>query len=295
MTEYGDFEEARKKINQQLTKANISLQQLRSEVVNLRDTIRQAIAALPSVTTDLHPGDNFAEVESLLMADPEEGALIDLIGARRELASLRQQAEPLMSTPTSVDQVAAEVEEREARTALGDWWKIAGQRLEAIVEELRDMFPNLPSVASTDPEIAFKTASARVGAELQRCQTLVTHDDILAAQLIEFDQAINNNRARITLVDEQLGQVTSEAERLSRALAGIVPHILTEDCPVCSRDYREVSSEPLVAHVSSQIARLTEQADRLQNLGKARSEAMSDLTKAERDRDAAAPPCANMT
>ena len=64
-----------------------------------------------------------------------------------------------------------------------------------------------------------------------------------------------------------------------------MPHIHTEECPVCGRDYGEVSTEPLVSRVSSQVARLTEQADRLKSLGSARLEATNDLAKTERDRN----------
>jgi exonuclease SbcC len=286
---YGDAEKACREINQQLTASDQQLQQLRGEVITLRNVIRQAIAALPSATVDLHPAvEDLAAVESFLVTDAEEGELIALAGSRRTLASLRQQAASLASTPTAVDQAAAEAEEREARTALDDWWKTAGHRLEALVEELRGTFPDLPSVASTDPELAFKTAAARVDTEFQRCEGLVAQDDVFAAQLVTLDQAIDRGRARIALIDEQLGQVMGEAEGLSRALAALVPHIHTEECPVCGRDYREVSTEPLLSHVSSQVARLTEQADRLQNLGKARLEVTSDLAKTERTRDDAA-------
>jgi hypothetical protein len=82
-----------------------------------------------------------------------------------------------------------------------------------------------------------------------------------------LNQAVEQSRARVALADEQLASITGEAEGLSRALASIIPHIHGDDCPVCGRNYHEVSGNPLVQHVSTQVARLTEQADRLQALG----------------------------
>ena len=159
--------------------------------------------------------------------------------------------------------------------------------IEALIGELRGTFPDLPSVASTDPNTAFRTASTRIEAELQRCSRAIADDDAIIAQIEKLNQDVEQSRARVALADEQLVSITGEAEGLSSALASIIPHIHGDDCPVCGRDYREVSSDPLVQHVSTQVARLTEQADRLQGLGRSRASAVSEQSKAERDRDTA--------
>ena len=149
---------------------------------------------------------------------------------------------------------------------------------------MRATFPDLPSVASTDPQTAQRTALSRVEADLERCTRAIAQDDALAVQIEALDQAVAKGRARIAIVEEQLGEIAGDTEALSRALVAMLPHVHGDHCPVCGRDYREVSNDPLVQRVSSQVARLTEQADRLQSLGGTRLQATNDLTKSERDR-----------
>jgi DNA repair protein SbcC/Rad50 len=112
-------------------------------------------------------------------------------------------------------------------------------------------------------------------------------DDVLVTQVEQLNQVVDQSRARVSLADEQLASITREAEGLSRALAGIIPHITGEECPICGRDYSEVSVEPLAQHVSAQVARLAEQTARLQALGRSRASAVSEQMNAERERDAA--------
>jgi hypothetical protein len=157
--------------------------------------------------------------------------------------------------------------EQAAHAAADTWRSTTGRPIEALIGELRGTFPDLPSIASTDPNTAFRTAATRIDAELQRCSRAIADDDALVAQVERLNQAVEQSRARVALADEQLASITGEAEGLSRALASIIPHIHGDDCPVCGRNYHEVSGNPLVQHVSTQVARLTEQADRLQALG----------------------------
>src|SRR5262249_37339272 len=76
-----------------------------------------------------------------------------------------------------------------------------------------------------------------------------------------------------------------DAAGLSQALAALVPHIHGEECPVCGRDYREVSKEPLLVRLALQVSRLTEQSGRLQALAKARTEVVGLLAQVERERN----------
>jgi exonuclease SbcC len=187
-----------------------------------------------------------------------------------------------------VDQASAEAEQTASAEALRIWWADAGNVLEAAIDRLRVAFPDLPSVASTDPQTAQQTALLRVEADLERCTRAIAQDDALAVQIEALDQAVAQGKARIAIVDEQLGEITGDTEALGRALVAILPHVHSEYCPVCGRDYREVSDDTLVQRVSSQVARLAEQADRMQGLGRTRVQANNDINKSERDRDEAA-------
>ena len=95
-------------------------------------------------------------------------------------------------------------------------------------------------------------------------------------------------RSRATVLDNQIAGHAAAAGTLAQALAGVLPHIHSEDCPVCGRDFEETSGGSLQAHVSNQIAALTESAGRLQALTRERANAAKTLADAERERAAIA-------
>jgi len=284
---YADAETKIQVIEGRLTDNRNKLTQVSNEAMQRRVAIHAALANLSPLPDPALGIDVPQDVEIILRRDDDDQKLIALNGYRRDLASFRQRALPLSATPEAHDEAAALVDEQTARAAADTWRSTIGRPIEALISDLRGTFPDLPSVASTDPNTAFRTAATRIDVELQRCSRVIAEDDALIAQVDKLNQAVEQSRARVALADEQLASITGEAEGLSRALASIIPHIHSDDCPVCGRNYHEVSENPLVQHVSTQVARLTEQADRLQGLGRTRTSAVAEQSKAERDRDAA--------
>jgi len=285
--EYADAEAARAVVEKRIKESQELLARLSDEAATLRVSIRARLAALaPEATLDPRT-ETLAALESVFSQDADEPQLVALTGRRRDLASLRQRSSKLIAHESSLGKDSAETEEATSREALRSWRENAGNVLETLVDKLRATFPDLPSVASTDPATALRTALSRVEADLDRCTKSIAADDALASQIEAFEQAAAQSKARIALVDEQLSQIAGDAASLSRALAALLPHVHGDLCPVCGRDYHEVSNDPLVQHVSSHVARLTEQADRLQSLGLTRVQAINDLAKTEREREAA--------
>lgn len=284
---YADAETKIRAADTSITDSSNKLADVSKDAMQQRVAIRAALVNLSPLPDPALGSDLPEDVESILRRDDDDKQLIALSGYRRDIASFRQRDVPLSATPEAHDEAAALAEEQAARAAADTWRSTTGGPIEALIGELRATFPDLPSIASTDPNTAFQTASTRIDGELQRCSRAIADDDALVAQVEKLNQAVEQSRARVALADEQLASITGEAEGLSRALASIIPHIHGDDCPVCGRDYREASKDPLVQHVSTQVARLTEQAGRLQGLGQTRASAVSEQSKAERDRDAA--------
>ena len=279
---YLDAESKIQAIQARVIDSTKKLAQLLNDAKEKRASIRAALANLSPLSDSPLRTDLPAEIEAILAGGDDERRLITLNGYRRDLASIRQRALPLSATLEAHDEAAAVADEQAARVVADTWRSTTGKAIEVLIGELRGTFPDLPSVASTDPNTAFGTATTRIEAELQRCSRALADDDVIIAQLEKLNQDVEQGRARVALADEQLVAITGEGGGLSRALASIIPHIHGNDCPVCGRDYREVSSDPLVQHVSTQVARLAEQADRLQGLGRSRASAVSEQSKAER-------------
>jgi exonuclease SbcC len=282
--EYAQAERARDAAQQRLSITKVSLRTLEAKLKQTETSILEALAFLDGAAVGHALS---ADVDSRLADAADERELIALDGQRRDLLSLKQRA-AMAITPEGTPELAdAEHEVQAASAELAAWQGTTGKGLEALIAQLREWLPDLPSVGSTDPSLAHSTALARVDGELTRCNPAIADDDRCVAQIEQLQLAVIQSRARIAIVDEQMGTIVGEAGDLSRAIAALIPYIHGEDCPVCSRNFAEISSQPLAHHVSVQVARLTEQAARLETLGKTRSEASSDLARSERELNAA--------
>lgn len=282
---FRDTEDARTAATKRLTDWTSLAKKLQDQLRVSENALREVIRSLPEFDGSDMTSIAQDRLISTLESDQEERELVSFASARRELTSLRSGWAAVSASPEAEQRVVAEDEERTARVAVANWRDSAGQRLELVIEDLRSIFPNLPSLASTDPQTAIATATERVVSELRRCNDLLAQDDLATTQLATVDQDLERGRARIAVIDAQISELAGDAAGLSQALAAIVPHVHGEECPVCGRDYSEVSKEPLVVRLSAQVSRLTEQGDRLQALAKARSETVRTVTKSERERD----------
>ncbi len=221
-------------------------------------------------------------VEQFLRTDPEDNKLIALSQRRRELAGMRAEWLSLATGQSSIERSAAEAAEREATSRAEVWRNTSGKELEAVLDELRETFPDLPSSASTDPELARNTALRLATTEVQRCVEGLAQADIVTSDVENLERTIERHKSRATLLDQQISSIAGDAESLGRSLAALLPYIHSEDCPVCGRDFKEISTEPLIAHLSARVARLTEEAGRLQALSAEKNTTMAALSQAER-------------
>ncbi len=282
---FRDTEDARTGANKRVSELASSARTIEDQIRASRASVSELLPQIPEFSGRDVSAITPAEIEAFLAGDPEERDLIALASVRRTVASLRSDWNSVSAGPEAEQRSLAEGQERSARAALETWRHQAGHRLEAIIEGLRSIFPDLPSLASTDPQTAIKAAEERINGELNRCNNVLSQDDLAATQLLAIEEAIERGRARIAVTDGQISELAGDAAGLSQALAALVPHVHTEECPVCGRDYSEVSKEPLLVRLSSRVSELTEKGGRLQALAKARSETVGAVTASERERD----------
>jgi exonuclease SbcC len=257
-----------------------------------RKTFSDLLGSLPTeIVGTTPPIADSAAMQKILETASEDPRLVLLTRLGRELNSIQKAWLGLPDDLPAADRVAAETEQRAASALASAWRDDTGRKLEAVIETLRATFPELPSWASTNPHIAHETAINRVTPEVQRLQKMFEQDRAATTRIVKIDEEIGRAQARIKLVDDQLASLANNADGLTRALAGLVPYIHNEDCPVCSRNFAEVSTELLISHLHQKIARLTEQASRLSALALEKTEATARLTALQRDRANEASKC----
>lgn len=219
----------------------------------------------------------------LLKEQSEEAEQQRMTQLRRELNDILTQ-EQTAASPVAADQrVANETAAGAADSALRDWLDASGQRLTVLFGKLGTYFADLPSPIKNRPEYARAHAHRAVVAELERCKQVLARDQAAQGQLASIQTDRSGLTTRLGQIDQQIAQHSREAGLLAQALSSLLPHVHTDECPVCSRDFGEVSPSPLLGHLTSRIASLTQSAGLLAALSQER--AATEKAVAIRDRE----------
>lgn len=226
-------------------------------------------------------------IAGVLGDDSEEPALRRLAHLRREIAAMKALWQKVDAPVTRALPASAERQAAQAASELREWRSSSGEVIQELFRRLTSRFPDLPS-PEVKPETARQVATATVDVELQRCESVLARDVDCAAEIETLDTRIAKVRSRMAALDSQIGDDVGETDAWAKALAGLRSHISGDVCPVCARDYKEVSTDSLDSVVSRRITDLTEAAGRLQALMRERTSEERQLAIAERERDALA-------
>lgn len=282
---YWEIREAIPSLDKAIATQNAQTSHLDGELQAVNGRLSAKLTELGlQVTPAISDSDLRAAVENR----QEEPELQRLAGVRRDIIAARDQWRTVQSPVGATEVADAERAVSAANEVVETWRSTTGAALADQFARLGEFFPDLPSPQSVGPERARAEALQRLSAELQRCEALLVRDSADSTALEALDQDIARARSRAAVLDEQIAGQAAQAGTLAQVLAEILPHIHSEDCPVCGRDYSETSKEPLQAHVSNRIAALTESAGRLEALSRERSDASRTIADAERRRAATA-------
>jgi exonuclease SbcC len=246
-----------------------------SQLANLQGALKLAEDGLREALRDLIPAPkDFSDIEKIiaeLQPTPEETRLVALASTRRDIDAALAEWNSFSSDPLTEEREVSEQAHRKAQTALNLWQENVGAALSKLVAEVSAIFPDLKLPSSTNPEQARAAALRAVQKELERCSSLLEENDRVGGRLTSLDEDLAKILSREKLLDNELQAIGATTGELAQQLAALLPHVHSDDCPVCGRDYSEVAAVPLASHISSRISALTERAARLESLSKERA------------------------
>lgn len=210
--------------------------------------------------------------------------LADLGRWQREIDGIRSEVVAYASTDAGAERTGVERVLSNARAAWATWASGDGQRLGSVLLALRAKHSDVPP-AESGAAAARLAAETTVQAEIKRIQGVISSDAATAEALIAIEADLVQGQARLSQIDRELGGLTEANQDLANALAALAPHIHEDDCPVCGRDFKEVSEQPLAAVLSLRIAQLSETAARLEALARDRSATAAAVAGAHRRAD----------
>ncbi|MFK0278618.1 AAA family ATPase [Ensifer sp. NPDC090286] len=280
--EYRAFESRIERTDQEIALLRIELAtQDKTRAEELGKVYSALNALLPKEPSD---GFDLEDLTALLGNVGTESVAVEATRRLNDLRSLTSAWSKLPSDSGSEERAQVEANEQTAREAAKEWRTTTGTELEDLIASLRVHFPDLPSWSSTDPTTAAEEVERRIANELTRVQTLLENDEAAKKKEFELNDRIAKEEARGLLVDSQISGLAQDAGEFARALATLLPHIHTDDCPVCGRDFSQVSpDERLSLHVQKSIAKLTDDAGRLTALASEKTASTSRLAQLRRE------------
>lgn len=282
--EYRRLETLQQSVTEELQRG---AQSIRTAQDKTAENLRLATELIASLGYDPEPPLMTVEqvgavLENVRSSQSESEALGALERTRSEMKSAASSWQSLPANAALRDQAARDQAGQAAADALAGWRAGPGTAIQAILDEMLPLFPDLPAL-DDGPESTLAVAQARARAEVERCKTILAKSAAANAKTAEIQQTIQRSTARIGELELELSASAENTHNLASALASIAPHVAGDLCPVCDRDFADENKGSLSAHIADKIAALTSEAGRLQSLASERAALSSRLSTLQRD------------
>ena len=254
---------------------------LDASVTSLGEALSASQVAIGSTAQQI---EDLPALRKALGDDPDEAGLRELVRLRREVEVSQQTWANTVSADNAAHRERLLQEDYAARTAFEQWMTRSGDAVEALLLRAGQLFADVSITSESRFGERIAALLDRIRPDLERLRKSQAGHEAATARVADLDRQIVEGRTRIERLDQQLQVETAANEELATLLASLTSHIHGENCPVCDRDFTEISSTTLSAHVAAKVSSLVEQAGRLQSLANDRSTSATALGQLERQR-----------
>lgn len=245
--------------------------QAREEVADARRATLDALGGLDLDAVGESDLALVAHVRRLLEGDTTRDSAATTEELHQELLVLRGRVSALAEHPTTQrieetrNALAAASAEREV------WETTFGSRVHAWEAKAEATGVNLGADLST----AVERATAMTRRELEAAEDVRSRAESVAAQLDTGRTDLEELRARLADAHEHSSALVEGLSALRNVVDG------TNICPVCDRDFTEISEVPLREHADSKLAELTSHGEQLVVLRNERDKLAASVSRLE--------------
>jgi exonuclease SbcC len=197
-----------------------------------------------------------------------------LLEVQRDLIALGGRIDAFAARPSTQDLADARDRLDQAEQRLKLWGAEEGSEIQSWQRAVRAAGVVLNADAGADVRAGLDRALIQTRRQLDSQAALRTRQEAARAQ-------IDTDRARLEALQNHLFDAQEHATALVEGLATIRAAIVSESCPVCDRDYSEVDSGHLGAHVDAKVAQLSQQGQRLIDLRRERDQLAATVARDE--------------
>ena len=273
---YAHAESEARRAEDAIISATGDLTRAESELASIRERLEGVLASLGLSAALSDSSGDLGEIELLLAERDQAGTLAESEERVRVLTELRGRIRGLSQRPT-----AARLEETRSSVAAADVavqeWRVS---YEAPIQALRDDVAALG--LDSDPILRQSLLEETRAIGLR----LAEHDSAVA-QLAEGRQNVADLQRQLDEINTEISARESQAGTLATGLATLRDQASENICPVCERDFSEVSEEHLLEHIDRKIADLTSVGAEIQSLSDERSQLTTRIRTAQQNVSAA--------
>lgn len=253
-----------------VSRASESLSATEASLAEARSEVVQAAAGL-GLPSDGDPDELAAELVSLFAASDGTRELEVARDLQRALTSLGGRLSALSSLQ-SVQDLNQAGDDLAAAVHARDQWRADHQAtIQTWVAEAAQL-----GITSVDG------ADAALEREIASIDATLSEQSELASRLVELQKEVAGASDSLAAIEEALAETQAQAGSLAEGLAALRPHLSNDVCPLCGRDFAEVSNGHLSEHVEAKINDLTTQGMRLRETRTQRDAAAAALQRLER-------------
>ena len=198
----------------------------------------------------------------------------------RSLSELKGRIEGLATRPSHSRVEDARGRRESAVEAKREWASASEPALQALLDEASELGIRID--ADLPPHGKAERAGPAIEAEILRVTGQLAENQRFAQQALSVAKQVSELTESLNSLDAQVAEGEGRAGALATGLAALREQVRGEVCPVCDRDYSELSAGSLGGHIDSKIEELTTQGEVLRSLGQQRDAARAELRVAVR-------------
>ena len=268
---YADAEAEISRADGLLEETTNSLSENNIEVAGLRSELIDALEALSFGVAVRDPNVDLNEIEAVMSNDQQIGAIPEAENLVTELIELRGRIRALVSRPGAERLNEARAAAAVAAGAAEQWQN----SYEAPIAALRS------DVLSLDIEIG-RGIPDSLASEANALKHRLAEHRSASNRIGPAVQNVNRLQGQLELLNADISTAETRAGSLATGLTALRGEVAGEHCPVCDRDFAEVSTGHLVDHIDRKIDDLVNEGVALQTMSNQRTE-LSTLLRSARE------------
>ena len=278
---YRDTENTIKVLETEVGKFSSQRVQCQFESRNVKEDLTRALSRLDVNQVSLNTIEDLAEMRLKVSRMSLTREVVAVDSMLQYLSELRGRLNALANRPSHIRIEEAKRRQQDAVQAYDSW----AAKQEPALRKLLSAATSLGAMTVvTDRSVTEEVERLAdvLDLTLKKLSGEIDLQEKVVKQMGEVGQQIGSIRERMQSLDAEIKRSEERVGNVVTTLARLRQELVGEICPVCDRDYSEVSDASLGSHLDAKIQHMTTQGEVLQELRQERLTLQKDLGVANR-------------